>query len=152
MQAEAETWAPLETGGALLGYWAAATNGPVVTHFVGPGPRASHSPNRFEPDYDYQNAEIARRYSASGRRLHYLGDWHSHPDGSGYLSDKDRATFLTIAQSKEARAARPIMVVLAGKDRWAISAWQFERRNGIFRRRHFAVSLAVKPFSTENDD
>jgi integrative and conjugative element protein (TIGR02256 family) len=152
MVMEANAREPLETGGALLGYWAGESSEPVVTHFVGPGPDASHGKDRFEPDYDYQNAEIERLYSASGRTLHYLGDWHSHPNGGGYLSDKDRATFLRIARSKGARAARPVMIVLAGKEQWAAHAWQLERRSGWFLRRPAAVSLAVKAFSIGNEN
>lgn len=147
MKHEAIARAPLETGGVLLGYWALESGEPVVTHCVGPGPEAVHKEVSFEPDYAYQSAEIEQLYEISRRTLHYLGDWHSHPNGSGYLSQKDHATFLRIARHKEARAKRPIMVVLAEIEDWSLHSWQLDWEKGWFRRRAKAVPLATRVFS-----
>ena len=97
MSAEADRLAPLETGGVLLGYWGGTTAEPVVTHVLGPGPDAMHSRNQFTPDQEYHIAEIARLYADSGRRLHYLGDWHTHPGGAPALSKRDLKTLRRIA-------------------------------------------------------
>lgn len=124
MASEASAQAPLETGGVLLGYWGKESGEAVVTNIVGPGPDATHSATRFVPDYEFQENEIARLYEESHRRLQYLGDWHSHPEGGGQLSKLDRRTLRTIGRCRSARAEQPIMVVLAGGPEWSVHAWQ----------------------------
>jgi integrative and conjugative element protein (TIGR02256 family) len=70
---------PLETGGLLLGWTDDATGDAVVADIIGPGPAADHRRTSFLPDNDWQRAELARRYAASGRLHGYLGDWHTTP-------------------------------------------------------------------------
>jgi integrative and conjugative element protein (TIGR02256 family) len=129
MTNEADRWVPLETGGILMGYHPTDAGAVVVTHAVGPGPRAIHARTRFVPDQDYHLREIARLYAASGRRLHYLGDWHCHPGGAAALSRTDRSTLKCIATEPAARAPRPLMCVLAPGPRWNIAMWQGELRS-----------------------
>ena len=146
---EATCQAPCETGGVLLGYWT-GDDDPVVTHGLGPGPDAMHCEERFKPDHDYHVSEIARLYKASNRRLHYLGDWHSHPAGGGWLSELDRTCLRSIARCRDARVERPLMLILAGGSDWHPFAWRY---NGIRRwlLRHSLVvrPLAVCPFRTQ---
>lgn len=120
---QANHHAPRETGGVLLGY--VATDNAVVTDALGPGPGARHRRFRFVPDTDYQEAEIARRYEASGRLHIYLGDWHSHPRGRSALSLLDRHTLRRIADAPHARIPSPIMLVLARGDPWLPAAWSW---------------------------
>lgn len=122
--AECERVHPCETGGVLLGYYGDGTQEPVITHSVGPGPDAVHEPSRFLPDQPYQLAEIARLYESTGRTLHYLGDWHSHPSGSGGLSALDRRTLRRIARCQAARVANPVMLVMAGDSAWEPTVWK----------------------------
>lgn len=105
-----EKW-PLETGGVLLGY-IGIDSGTVVTHVVGPGSHARHLSDRFEPDAEFHEQEIARFYNASGRISTYLGDWHSHPKGGGKPSERDRKTAKKIARTGSARAPFPLMLIL----------------------------------------
>jgi integrative and conjugative element protein (TIGR02256 family) len=119
---EANRQAPLETGGLLLGY--ERDSEIVVTEVIGPGPAAGHGATTFIPDHEHQETELARLYEASGRRHTYLGDWHSHPGGSATLSRTDRRTLRRIARSPQARAPRPLMVVVHGgsSGEWQIAA------------------------------
>lgn len=160
MTRNADAHAPNETGGVLLGYWAsaAATQSggvdAVVTAVVGPGPRAEHRPFTFAPDYDYQEQEIARVYEESGRRWQYLGDWHTHPEGGPWLSDKDLATLTRIAEAPAARATSPVMLVLVGGAPWAPHAWIGSRPRTRVRRwwrpSVSAVPLGVTVFSASD--
>jgi integrative and conjugative element protein (TIGR02256 family) len=120
---EANRATPAETGGVLLGYIAELGKEPVVTHSVGPGPNAVHERTRFVPDHDFQLAEIARLYAASGARLQYLGDWHTLPDEAAYLSRKDKATIKQIALCKDARIKTPLMLILGFGPEWKPVAW-----------------------------
>jgi len=88
---------PLEAGGLLLGWTDDATGDAVVAAIVGPGPAAKHGRTSFLPDHDWQRAELARRHAGSGRVHVYLGDWHTHPSGSGRPSGRDRGTLALIA-------------------------------------------------------
>jgi integrative and conjugative element protein (TIGR02256 family) len=136
---EAEYYAPLETGGVLLGYWSSNGELPVVTSFLGPGPKAVHSRRGFVPDQSFHLRGIAELYSASGRRLTYLGDWHTHPGNAAYLSATDLRTLRKIASEPKARAPRPVMMVLAPGPVWRASAWRGEVATLRQRRTKFTV-------------
>lgn len=126
--AEADDKHPLETGGILLGYRAEDEQHLVVTHMVGPGPRAVHGRDRYAPDYAYQTSEIARVYASVSGGVDYLGDWHTHPGAAPYMSRKDVATLRRIAAAKAARASRPVMLVLSPGPEWEPAAWLGELR------------------------
>lgn len=142
---EAQRFAPFETGGVLLGYWGDETGEPVVTDFVGPGPKAKHGRQGFTPDQDFHLTEIARRYAESGRRLHYLGDWHTHPGGAAELSKRDRKTLRRIAAEPEARTPQPVMLVLSPGPRWEPNAW----RGRIERTKFWRYTLVLDPMNVE---
>lgn len=122
-------FAPLETGGILLGYWAVSGDEAVVTAILGPGPNAVHSRKSFIPDSDFHNQEIAKIYEQSGRNVTYLGDWHTHPGGYARMSKQDRNTLLKIGATAEARAPNAVMLIAAGEEgNWQIKAWCCVRR------------------------
>lgn len=160
MVREANAHAPNETGGVLLGFWATETGAPllgadaVVTAVVGPGPLAHHSRYAFSPDHDFHEREIARLYENSGRRWQYLGDWHSHPDGTPTLSAKDLATMGRIAGEPTARAPLPVMLVLVGGSPWRPYAWagslQTAGRPRWWRPRVATASLPVTTFAASD--
>ncbi|MDI2020029.1 Mov34/MPN/PAD-1 family protein [Paenarthrobacter nicotinovorans] len=118
----AENYAPLETGGILLG-WRAPGN-IHITHIIGPGPAAQHTKTSFTPDHDWQTEQIDRLYTDSGRRLAYLGDWHTHPKGSPIPSPQDLITLHTIAAHPQARCPQPLMLILGQPhtNQWAATA------------------------------
>lgn len=126
MLAEARRTEPLESGGVLLGWQDPAGSELVVAHALGPGPDAIHRRTKFSPDTDWQRAEIAAAYEASGRRVSYLGDWHSHPGGGELPSRRDEKTARRISRSRSARAPRPVMLILAGKKKtWHPAPYRF---------------------------
>lgn len=131
MVRESDAEFPRETGGVLLGYFAA--DQAVVTEIVGPGPKAIHRSMSFVPDYEFQASKIAAAYEASGRLHVYIGEWHTHPAGALRLSGKDRNTLIRVANHKEARLATPLMMLLAGGVRWDLAAWfcHYHRRFGL---------------------
>lgn len=88
--AEALARAPLETGGCLAGYYASGSAEVVISQAIGPGPKAHHAEARFVPDRVHHDRELEKLWKRSGRSVRYIGDWHSHPDGSSELSRVDR--------------------------------------------------------------
>ncbi len=125
LMAEADDKAPLETGGLLLGYFGSVPTESVVADIIGPGPKAVHRKESFVPDAEHQERELARRYEDSGRLLAYVGDWHTHPTGSGGLSPTDARTLRKIARSRSARIPVPLMLVAHDEHDWQLAAWQF---------------------------
>lgn len=123
--AQAWMWCPLETGGLLLGY--THDNHTFVTHVIGPGPNATHSGCRFEPDDTWQAAEVARIWHTDPT-IAYLGDWHTHPGGSPKPSSLDRATLRQIAVDPGARQGTPIMLIVALNDRGSSTPAAVQRR------------------------
>lgn len=123
LEEQASAAAPNETGGVLMGYWRRDSRDVVVTHAIGPGANATAEPERFEPDAEFHATEVARIYHGSGRTITYLGDWHSHPTGHAYLSPADHRTLEWIALDPAARAERPVMLILSGRNGWRCRAW-----------------------------
>jgi integrative and conjugative element protein (TIGR02256 family) len=149
MIAEAGRSAPKETGGLLLGYWADdQMTVPVITTVIGAGPQATHDEDRFVPDHDFQSQQVERASIRSGKRLWYLGDWHSHPcASSAYLSTLDKRTLRTIAEAEDAYAPRPIMIVLNGDDGWSAAGWQGGFVKQLFGMRRFRIwRVSVQTF------
>lgn len=140
--------APAETGGILMGYWTAAGGDVVVTDLVGPGQRAVHERNRFVPDHKDQQQGIEAIYEGSGRITTYLGDWHSHPSESAFLSPDDRRTLIRIARTPSARALRPMMVIVAGggTDDWSFGMWVLYRESLLLWPRWKVLSAAIRFF------
>lgn len=119
---EIESQAPKETGGVLMGL--ISSKDYVISHIIGPGPNAIHEKYRFIPDHDYQCDKIEKHFrSTSGKEI-YLGDWHSHPNASSYLSEQDKITLKDIADFAEAQIARPIMMVI-GTEPFEIKCWKY---------------------------
>lgn len=129
MVEEAHRYFPRETGGVLIGY-TGAEGDIVVMDVVGPGPRALHGKSFFAPDYQYHDFEIVRNYEESGRIHTYLGDWHTHPEGSTRLSRLDLGTLQRLARAPEARAPAPLMAILGGGSPWRLSVWRFRPQAG----------------------
>lgn len=130
LEREAARCAPLETGGVLLGYEDAEERSLLqLRAMVGPGPKAIHLRDRFEPDSEWQRDRIATIYRESGHIVTYLGDWHSHPQGSKHPSRLDRRTARNIARCAGARIDRPLMVIASrDTDKWLLCAYRYERR------------------------
>jgi integrative and conjugative element protein (TIGR02256 family) len=110
---EASRLGGLETGGVLVGYY--ADDEIVIVNIVGPGPKAKHRQTSFKPDGKYHSKELAAMYEKSGRIERYLGDWHTHPNSTSYLSDLDKSTLARIGGYKKAQLTTPIMLVLGTK-------------------------------------
>jgi integrative and conjugative element protein (TIGR02256 family) len=124
MIAEANQFAPKETGGVFMGY--RTKDSVVITDMIGAGPEATHELTLYRPDRKYEHAEIARVYERSNRIYSYLGDWHTHPAGLLRLSHKDKIALKAVARCKEARVDQPITAILAGeKDNWRLHVWEY---------------------------
>lgn len=138
---EAERSFPTETGGVLMGYWVKPLAEVVITGCTTPGLLARHTSIQYVPDCRHDEAEIEHHYHKSGRLHTYLGDWHSHPEESPYLSPTDTRTLRRIAGHAAARIELPLMAILGGcPGAWDLAVWCHRGR------RSAPVSLLVKLF------
>ena len=133
---------PLETGGILMGYWG-GNNEVIITSVIGPGPKAIHLKRSFIPDNEYHIQEISKHYSSSGRTETYLGDWHTHPKASAYLSNRDKDTLVAIANYKQARLQKPLMMIL-GTRPFGLKAWIRTYEKYIFYNRSTISECKIK--------
>lgn len=131
IECEGRRFAPLETGGVLLGW----RDGPdlIVADLIGPGPQALHGRHLFLPDHSWQVAQIRAAFAGTGGDLDYLGDWHTHPRGIATMSDLDRTTLTKL----DRRVRGATMLIAGGEgDDWAFSAWTAVR-GGLLRPTSF---------------
>src|SRR5205807_1047648 len=98
-----------------------------VEQLVSAGPNAVRERTRFVPDHEFQESAIAASYSASGRRIEYLGDWHTHPEGRLALSRSDIATLRLIARHTYSRQPQPVMAVVAREGSCNAGVWRMRR-------------------------
>lgn len=108
---------PLETGGILMGY-AILTGSEshwVVKSATGPGSRAKHTRYRFSPDDNYHISEAKRHYHQTDGSEYYLGDWHTHPNGSCCTSVLDRITLHRNARRAHHLQMQSLMLIIGGQ-------------------------------------
>jgi integrative and conjugative element protein (TIGR02256 family) len=147
---EAEGHRPNETGGVLLGH----RNGLdiVVRDVVDAGPAAVRTPSGMRPDHEYQVRSIREAFAASDGAVTYLGEWHSHPDGSAALSNRDRRTLRNIAREHDAFCPEPAMLILASEEDgvWLPGAW-IGRLGRLGRWGKIKVARArLRPYATHS--
>lgn len=106
-----------------MGYWSIPYREVVITNATGPGPHAEHSPSFYKPDNEWQHDEAIRIYEEFN--VSYLGDWHSHPYPSDYLSSDDRRTLRIISRHDNGRVPCPLMLILHDRDEWMLTIWKF---------------------------
>ncbi|MCC6680490.1 MAG: Mov34/MPN/PAD-1 family protein [Phycisphaeraceae bacterium] len=139
MIAEADSKAPNETGGVLMGYFVQPNNTPVILWSGRPGPKAVHLPSYYGPDYVFDELQIADVYQKSGRQLTYIGDWHTHPATVPHLSRRDKRTLRRIATYRAARVTAPIMLILVFDNGWNPVIWQ----GAICRQIYWRTTLSL---------
>jgi integrative and conjugative element protein (TIGR02256 family) len=133
-------FSPKETGGVLMGYQV-SKNEFVINHIIGPGPKAQHGFASFTPDQMFHQEEISDHYIKSGCLETYLGDWHTHPNSTPYLSAKDKETVRRIANHIPARISSPIMLVAAPPNT-NFKVWIYEKiafRRATYQKSEFII-------------
>ncbi len=100
----------------------------VVQELVAAGPGARRSGTSFTPDGRWQQDQIADAYRRSGRVTTYVGDWHSHPRGTGKLSRLDKRTARRVAREPAARCPHPLsMILIRDDEQWKPRPYRYRR-------------------------
>jgi len=81
----------------------------VVCEATGPKPEDKRGRTFFEPDRRSEQAEIDTLFA---RDLHYVGDWHTHPEGSPTPSARDHVTMASRVRLSRHRLAGFLFVIV----------------------------------------
>lgn len=102
----------VETGGVLAGY--KDEDGDIsITNASGPGPKAIKLPTKFEKDVEYCQAFLDDLFTSSGKKIVYIGEWHSHPSQYNEPSGTDIKSLTEIAFQKEYLTDVPAMIIFS---------------------------------------
>jgi hypothetical protein len=96
MRADAQKWAPLETGGALLGHVDDFTKTITLAALVDAPPDSQRSESEFKLGIEGLETNLRSTWVDSIGYLRYVGTWHSHPMG-GKHSGTDKNTLRRLA-------------------------------------------------------
>lgn len=98
----------LESGGQL--FYASAPEGHIcVEDITGPRKTDQRSRSRYKPDRRKELLEIDENFL---RQLHYIGDWHSHPEFIARASGNDIAAITDIFNSSVNRREGFLLVIV----------------------------------------
>lgn len=103
---------PNELGGFLIGHYSSDMACAKVTQMIVP-PKYEAGPTSFQRDTDGLNAFWDELFK---KGLYYLGEWHSHPNGSAQYSNTDKNALSNIAKCDTVNIKNPIMVIFGYKE------------------------------------
>ena len=114
---------PLETGGILIGYYENNFRKAVVETAL-PAPEDSkHGKYSFERGTMgiEDHLRLAKEANPS---LHYLGEWHSHPNSNPFPSFTDKLQMQEFAYKKLYGAPTPLLLIVGGTP-YDLLKWHF---------------------------
>lgn len=100
---------PNESGGFLVGNYSSDMKRAVVKEMIIPEKFIS-TPVSFQRDTVGMNKVWEDLFNNG---LIYLGEWHSHPNGTAFYSNTDKRALINIAESDSVTIANPIMVIFS---------------------------------------
>lgn len=103
------------------------------------GPRRSDLRSRFgfRPDRKVERAEIEMLFTNG---LHYVGDWHTHPQDDPYPSDSDISSMTDIVRKSE-HDLQGFILIIVGRGPPPEGLWvSLHLRNGTHRQLALDVS------------
>lgn len=106
---------PKEFGGILMGSYLNSYIDLVISDIIVPDKYKS-SPTKFEPDHKELNIKAKEYFHHFDNKVIYVGDWHSHPNGSNHFSQPDFNSIRDVAKSKSVNIKNPILLIAAYSD------------------------------------
>jgi integrative and conjugative element protein (TIGR02256 family) len=104
---------PSEVGAPLVGTYSDDGREAQVSE-VGPLPRDSRASRfAFERGVHGLRDFFGRVFKRTRGLSHYVGEWHSHPEGAPVPSATDDAAMLAIARDPQARCPECVLVLVA---------------------------------------
>lgn len=115
---------PQETGGILIGSYATSLDCAVIESMTKP-PKDSHAGTIwFKRGYSDLKIKLKKLWT---KRRYYLGEWHTHPNGTAFPSPTDRAQMEKIIASNHNDCQHPILIIFGGNpsEGWQVGVFVF---------------------------
>jgi len=107
---------PNEFGGIFVGNYINNYTEVVISDVIVPK-KFKNSFMGFQPDPNDFNSQLKKVYEKYGKRIVYIGDWHSHPNSTNQYSQPDFQSIKSVAKSLNVNTHNPILMIAAfGKD------------------------------------
>lgn len=101
---------PNEFGGFLLGKYSDDLSTLTITRFILPNKYISH-PISFERSSNGLKNLLRKIFI--NKQEYYVGEWHTHPNGSTNYSSTDLHAMKAIAEHKTVNIKNPILLILS---------------------------------------
>lgn len=110
---------PNETGGILIGRYSSDLKTAYIMQIT---PAPEDSKQMTDQFYRGVNGLQAILDVAWDEGQHYLGEWHSRPNGSSFPSEIDKKQMIDLSHNKQLKCPEPILVVVGrNKNIWDLS-------------------------------
>ncbi len=101
---------PNEFGGFLLGKYSEDFKSVVIESIILPY-KYKASPVLFQRSTKDLEKNFIKEYQENSR--YYIGEWHSHPDGSTMYSGTDLNAMIETAESDEVQIKNPLLLIIS---------------------------------------
>jgi len=101
---------PKEFGGIFTGF--RNEKDVTIVDFEIPS-KFESSDHQFVRHTESLNEYLKGIYERSSGRMEYLGEWHSHPNGSADYSSNDLKSMLNISRDPKVKIKTPILMILS---------------------------------------
>jgi len=105
---------PNEFGGFLLGKYSEDFKTVIIESIILPNKYKS-SPILFQRSTNDLAKKFIAEYKENDR--YYIGEWHSHPNGSTFYSSTDLNTMIETADSDEVQITNPLLLIVSIYDK-----------------------------------
>ena len=68
--------------------------------------------NGFVRHPDFLNDYLQESFVMSNSKIEYLGEWHTHPNGSTQFSSQDLTSMKEIAENPDAKNGTPLLIII----------------------------------------
>jgi integrative and conjugative element protein (TIGR02256 family) len=101
---------PNEFGGFLIGYYNNNNKSLVITGSILPK-KYKGTPNLFNRSSIGIEEQLKDLYEEAPKK-YYVGEWHTHPNGSTQYSNTDLNAMIEISNCKTVRIKNPVLLIL----------------------------------------
>jgi integrative and conjugative element protein (TIGR02256 family) len=105
---------PQETGGTLVGHYSDDHTKAHVTEVLEAKKGARRSLRSFFRPSDKEDNQLKQIYKKTRGKIHYLGEWHSHPKASPLPSYRDETTMKQLVRDLKVAADTPLLLIVGG--------------------------------------
>jgi len=122
---------PRETGGILIGIYDENLRLATIHFAAGPTEDSQHGAFNFDRGVKGIKEQIAVAKKQISENVHYLGEWHSHPNNRAIPSNMDLKQMQTFAKNKQLGIKSPLLLIVGGlpkeKLEWLFSLHSYKK-------------------------